>query len=128
MIKFRVWNKLANRYCDKSVILLQDGHVATTVHYGFDESINDITIIEPSSGLLDVKGVEIYAGDIVRIPSMSVVSDVKYMPDGCTPEFEVDRQKVFSDQNVLGDVVFDGDIKVIGNIHENPELLEGLND
>ncbi|AUV59882.1 hypothetical protein HOS79_gp087 [Lactobacillus phage Nyseid] len=75
------------------------------------------------TGLKDINGKEIYEGDIVRILSINVITDVKYMRDGYTPEFEIDRQKVFDDENVLGEAAFEGDIEVIGNVHDNAELL-----
>lgn len=84
----------------------------------------DPKTVEQFTGLKDVKGKEIYVGDIVRILSINVISDIKYMRDGFTPEFEIDRQKVFDDDNVLGAAAFESDIEIIGNVHENMELLE----
>ncbi|MBU7447083.1 MULTISPECIES: YopX family protein [Lactiplantibacillus] len=85
----------------------------------------DPKTVEQFTGLTDVNGKDIYEGDVVRILSINVISDIKYMRDGFTPEFEIDRQKVFDDDNVLGTAAFESDIEVIGNVHENPELLKG---
>ncbi|MGA3439598.1 YopX family protein [Lactiplantibacillus plantarum] len=78
------------------------------------------------TGLTDVNGKDIYEGDIVRILSINVISDIKYMRDGVTPEFEIDRHKVFDEDNVLGTATCESDVEIIGNVHANPELLKGL--
>ncbi len=89
----------------------------------WDIKNDDVELLQ-FTGLTDVNGKGIYEGDIVRILSINVISDIKYMRDGFTPEFETDRQKVFGGDNVLGAAAFESDIEVIGNVHENPELLE----
>lgn len=89
----------------------------------WDIKNDDVELLQ-FTGLKDVNGKDIYEGDIVRILSINVISDIKYMRDGVTPEFEIDRQKVCDDDNVLGAAAFESDIEVIGNVHADPELLE----
>jgi hypothetical protein len=126
--KFRVWNKENNKYKDDLYYEAGDLQVAC-VNKIFEEYISDRCIIEQCTGLNDRNGKLIYEGDIIG----GIYGGYISWCDECksfelfVPEFEC--------ASCSGDILWreivedDGKLEVIGNIHENADLLEvGEND
>ena len=137
--KFRAWNKVREEMiddCDLSIT--SDGSVLAgdlnyDVESGMLADVTDNVVIMMSTGLKDITGDEIYEGDIVKV----LVHDIepKIMKDKMYIGVVAYNQGTFdikiSKDTYLGiipemymldiDCVF----RILGNIYENPELLEG---
>lgn len=131
MIKFRAWIKSLKWMCDvtnisfdsKFVDICQQGDTErwTEMSVEFDE----ITLMQ-STGLKDNNGKEIFEGDIVQFEDCYEVSDFLYINTGiiewCQGGFHVTNRDSVSMEDLLdGDLL---EVTIIGNIYENPELLE----
>ncbi|MDH8771901.1 YopX family protein [Staphylococcus epidermidis] len=118
--KFRAWDKNNKymEYTDKNLVVCFSDEGASAVdHTTFGHSctcMEDIELMQ-STGLKDKNGVEIYEGDIIRGPYDTGIIGYEMV----TTEVKYDLLKGFQ----LGQ--FDLNItEVIGNIYENPDLLE----
>lgn len=125
--KFRVWDKDERAMLDVHGINF-DAHGIWTNELIDDESdgnfifLDDVELMQ-STGLKDKNGTEIYEGDIVQHsekpnPCFSYLFKVIQARTG---EWRLDNFRcgtvlAFSNQDEL---------EVLGNIYENPELLEG---
>lgn len=99
---------------------------------GDDFRLDDIILMQ-STGLLDLNGVEIYEGDIVKINQERSLN--KYIPNNSVNEvvykdsaFCVKETREISDIEwpIVAGLYYkvSEEFEVIGNIYENPELLE----
>ena len=140
-IKFRAWHPTSGMTL--TPILQRSDQTGIVKCQGFDKSGNllDLPLMQ-CTGLIDNNGAEIYEGDIVRIlytdwPSQSPETNGRYSMglDEYRDSISNIGKVVFKDCSFCIQFNEDGDtrgihcgphgqIKVIGNIHENPELLE----
>ncbi|MGF2384054.1 YopX family protein [Lentilactobacillus otakiensis] len=136
-IKFRVWDKVNERMLNIETLCLSfspNGVLTSIYTYGPDFSndpevighdepdLDDVTI-EQYTGLDDKNGKPIYEGDIVQYGneedmkfSVTFKQGVFYACNTLGSEFMVDT--------FLGSLAIGNRLKVIGNAHQNPELLE----
>ncbi|MBC1452893.1 hypothetical protein HB790_12145 [Listeria welshimeri] len=93
-------------------------------------SFDDVLLMQ-YTGLKDKNGKKIFEGDIVAFSEDDFHvfnSQVEYFSEDGYPAFDIKvPSDYYFDSNVFSEVSMSGlhEIEVIGNIHENPELMEG---
>ena len=131
--KIKAFIKDENKVVDvKELSFKYDEVVYETGRYTEVRRFRDVELMQ-STGLKDICGVEIYEGDIVKV----LVQDIepKIMKDKIYVGVVVYKEGTFdiksSENTYLGIIpqMYMSDIdcvfRILGNIYENPELLEG---
>lgn len=121
-IKFRAWVKekkaifevILIDYVTKKVTYLLErvGHLLSIR----DAKFNDIEFMQ-YTGLKDKNNKEIYEGDIFHIGSKKILYVVEWIDCGL-------KGRQIKNISWIGLDYWKDDIEVIGNIYENPELIE----
>lgn len=85
---------------------------------------NDLHLMQ-STGLLDKNGKEIFEGDVLAIETDEGVTNLKVFWDEKHALFMFESEK-YNEKDLLAELVEDNTypFEIIGNIYENPELLE----
>lgn len=153
-IKFRAWDKLANKMVQKNFVITSDGGfywitylTGDNARYDYDDIktqlkvIDDIdipavidfadfnfehTILMQYTGLKDKNGVEIFEGDIVKLvlQHISIINNNSIEIEISKVEFSPAYFRLGGSILGAGGLISEN-IEVIGNIYENPELLKG---
>lgn len=134
-IKFRAWDDLHNKmYLVSDIEWDADGRMWVTADDGKNgiELIDDEAHLMQYTGLHDKNGREIYENDILKVTSEdgeSYVAVVKWFGDEGYPAFDLAGiPAAWSYESNALATIFESGVEtceVIGNIFENPELLEG---
>lgn len=128
-IKFRAWGNRQNKYLNPDDVSIRADGFITVFNVDGKHSravqppgdlLSPWFIIEQYTGLKDKTGTEIYEGDVVKVEGDGEIYRVEWIRSGfgLEPRYNSPRYPV------LGNVELRKKIEVIGNIHENPELLE----
>jgi uncharacterized phage protein (TIGR01671 family) len=117
-IKFRAWNYKRNRMETRFTPCCGESPINSELYY-ITSGQTDLELMQ-YTGMEDSKGTEIYEGDIVESPNS--VFTVEWTKEGYWNAVKVSGVHLCSTQTVYGKGCL---YEVIGNIYENPELLEG---
>jgi len=112
-IKFRAWDYDNECMYDDSQVIIHNG----TVFIGrikYSQQISQDTELMQYTGLKDKNGVEIYEGDILRDYDNELIGVVSFQDGAFIVSWENEFCNTFEWSSE----------SVIGNIYENPELLE----
>lgn len=134
-IKFRVWNTSLKKYIpDHLVHISPDGrflfgalYFKPDLYKYSPDILKGENVVEQFTGLKDKNGTEIYEGDIVKYhPHHRGVPYRVYWADK-SAKFLIGRDGVIGQS--FSDIMHNLNtgriaLEVVGNIHENPELME----
>lgn len=130
-IKFRVWlpNMLQFIY---EFEMTNKGKIVIYLKDGTRSELNS-AVLQQYTGLKDKNGTEIYEGDILELDYEGLEKTrhkVVWQPVEHYPAFDLIPPIYYSECNCLSEMKCAGydNYEVIGNIYENPELLEKDND
>ncbi|MCP4567354.1 MAG: hypothetical protein GY841_07230 [FCB group bacterium] len=120
-VKFRIWHKLHRRMYQVTEIDFYMGNVGFSDDFedGSVDSVDfDDCVLMQYTGAKDKNGIEICEGDIIKIEQREDrYMQVKYIDYAWISESVKEPFK-------LVNIVKYGGAVVVGNIYENPELLE----
>lgn len=125
--KFRVWlpDPDVERMLRVKALIFEDGKTRCVCGYAYDFYLEDEdAILMQSTGLLDKDNKEIFDGDILAIETKDGLVKVIVFWDNEHALFMIES-KTYNEKFALAELIEDGSsITIIGNIHENSELLE----
>lgn len=127
-IKFRAWDKTNNQwnsYGDRLYINAQDGSLLDVASQYDTGGISEDLQLMQFTGLLDKNGKEIYEGDILK--GYFNPDDVEdYIYNSLTAEEKESGTRLFTVEDIFYPYTnpLPDDLEVIGNIYENPELIQ----
>ena len=125
-IKFRAWDKESKRFTNYA--LLDDKAMFFEKHLGTWKPSTDRFVLMQYTGLKDKNGVEIYEGDIVKAVSFArCIGFIKYLPEKSAFVLWDYEKLPYRDDFVYLSQFEDG-FEILGNIYENPELMEVADD
>lgn len=118
-IKFRVWLKPTEKMVYRPAFQIYPSGNIEAEGYGNDDHFGNDIVVMQYTGLKDAKGREIYEGDIIRFYILEGEIECKYEVKFAGGMFYI------TDGQPLGLTLFLADgAEVIGNVKENPELLD----
>lgn len=136
--KFRAWEpdtKFMNDQVRVTSNRFGDGEILVEATDAFGWVEVQPEYLMQSTGLKDKNRVEVFQGDIVKVTDedeeYSYISVVKNYAEEGYPAFDIEYPSDWEyESNALSTIMSGGyeTIEIIGNIYENPELLEQANE
>ena len=125
MMKFRAWDKEFNIMSEVKSIDYRAESVELSDGEPYLQDFSKVELMK-STGILDKDAKEIFEGDILGIETDEGKVKVNVFWDNEHALFMFESKR-YNEINALGELVGDNvcPFKIIGNIYENPKLLEG---
>jgi uncharacterized phage protein (TIGR01671 family) len=129
-IKFRAWHKEKHKMFPVTTIqfptAFNPGYAGTLKEDGIDTlfPFEQSVILMQYTGLKDKNGKEIYEGDILKWLGFEVSNGKQIRPVRKAPILSDTREWIINCYQIQNLIESNGTVEVIGNIYENPELLE----
>lgn len=127
--KFRAWDSAKKEMFKDTFAITESGQVVVveqeSVASSPDYVFVDHLVIMQSTGLKDKNGKEVFEGDILAFETDDEVINVNVFWDEEHALFMFESKK-YNEQEPLAELVENNTypFEIIGNIYENPELLE----
>lgn len=123
-IKFRSWDKEHKEWVNYSITDNKlEFYVKEADRWKIDQRGRRF-VLSQYTGIKDISGIEIYEGDIVKAISFARwIGIVKFSDENQAFIFD-DLDKKYRGASIVFMSQFDQGFKILGNIYENPELLE----
>jgi uncharacterized phage protein (TIGR01671 family) len=132
-IKFRAWHNEDEHMInsDRGVYTALQHCMNVTIGSGFSSCDTSpkkyrYTLMQ-FTGLYDSKGIEIFEGDILEICNTTSKNNIRYKVDFSEGEFRLlHKHGIWGriSQIEIAKMKFDVEFLVIGNMYENPELVD----
>lgn len=126
LLRFRAWDKDFKEMVQVDALVFEEQIIKATYKNGnvVKEDLKNYVLMQ-STGLTDKNGKEIFEGDILSIETDEENVKLEVSWDSKHALFVFESKK-YNAKDALGEL-FEGNpypFKIIGNIYENPELVE----
>ena len=131
-VKFRAWDGREMFYDVQNAYKGHTGkhHPLESAHaVSFGEALKlDLFEVMQFTGLKDISGKDVFEGDCLKTPRSQIVKVVRYQVDRASflmanvSDFQFEQNWDIW-QKITQKYLWEFEFQVIGNIHENPELL-----
>lgn len=122
MIKFRAWIQTGiNSFDYVPPMTIQEMIHSKKSTFSLKQ-LNDLVEFEQFTGMKDIAGKEIYTGDIVKVSYKYAQPNISQIIREDGNSYIVGEDMATGNEMLVSDHI--GEIEIIGNVHENSELLE----